>query len=93
MVTRTIKSTKVNVLLMNVTTKTPEEREVVVPRTYEKEAKLIKAVETALNDTTLKVCAVLGTEVVEELYGMTEFDFIATAHVITKKEAEEAEAE
>ena len=41
MVTRTIKSTKAVVLLMNITTKTPEEKEVIVPRTYEKEEKLV----------------------------------------------------
>ena len=93
MVTRTIKSTKVNVLLMNVTTKTPEEKEVIVPRTYEKEKQLFKAIDTALNDSNLKVCAVLNTEVVETLYGMTEFEFIANAKPISKKEAEENTAE
>lgn len=94
MVTRTIKSTKAVVLLMNITTKTPEEKEVIVPRTYEKEDKLVKAITTALHDENLKVCAVLSTEVVETLYGMTEFDFIAYAKVLPPRTAtEETEAE
>ena len=94
MVTRTIKSTKAVVLLMNITTKTPEEKEVIVPRTYEKEEKLVKAINIALNDSNLKVCAVLSTETVETLYGMSEFDFIANAKVLpprTVAETEEAE--
>ena len=90
MVTRTIKSTKVNVLLMNVNTKTPEEREIIVPRTYDKEKQLFKAIDTVLNDSNLKVCAVISTEVVETLYGMSEFAFIANAKPISKKEAENA---
>ena len=94
MVTRTIKSTKANVLLMNSATKTLEEKEVIVPRTYEKEDKLVKAITTALHDENLKVCAVLSTEVVETLYGMTEFDFIAYAKVLPPRTGtEENEAE
>lgn len=94
MVTRTIKSTKAVVLLMNITTKTLEEKEVIVPRTYEKEEKLVKAINTALKDSNLKVCVVLSTETVETLYGMSEFDFIANAKVLpprTVTETEEAE--
>ena len=93
MVTRTIKSTKANVLLMNISTKTPEEKEVIVPRTYEKDDKLVKAITTALHDDNLKVCAVLSTEVVETLYGMSEFDFIAHAEVLPPRASGETEDE
>lgn len=96
MVTRTIITTKVNVLCLNLETCEPFNKVVVLPRTYKDDKKLMKALEH-FNTDTEKVVHVVDKEEVETLYGMSEQDFINGAKILdkdTRKElADEDETE
>lgn len=96
MVTRTIITTKVNVLCLNLETCEPFNKVVVLPRTYKDDKKLMKALEN-FNTDTEKVVHVVDKEEVETLYGMSEQKFIDNAVILdkdTRKElADEDETE
>ena len=71
----------------------PFNKEVVLPRTYKDDKKLLKAVEEVVNTDEVKAVQVVGKEEVETLYGMSEQDFISNAKVLDPKKRKELEAE
>lgn len=77
MVTRTLISTKAEVLCMDVATATPVTREVILPRTYKNDVALLKAVEQVVTD--VKPVHIQSSSEIEKLYGMTESDFLKYA--------------
>lgn len=79
MVTRTIVTTRVNVLCLDIQSAEPFNKEVSLPRTYKDEKKLMKAVESVVNSDTVKAVHVVDQETVEKVYGMTEQNFIDNA--------------
>lgn len=79
MVTRTITTTKVNVLCLDIETAEPFNKEVILPRTYKDEKKLLKAVESVVNNDSVKAVHIVDKTEVETLYGMTEQSFIDNA--------------
>ena len=93
MVTRTIITTKVNVLCLNVQDAEPFNKVVTFPRTYKDEKKLLKKVEEVVNTDEVKAVHVVDKEEVETLYGMTEQDFITNAIVLNPATRKEIEAE
>ena len=82
MVTRTIQTTTANVLCLNIKEGEPFNKEVVIPRTYKDEKSMMKVVEKIINTEDVKAVHIVHTEVNETLYGMTEQEFIANAHVL-----------
>lgn len=91
MVTRTIVTTKVNVLCLDIQCAEPFNKEVTLPRTYKDEKKLLKKVEEVVNTDDVKAVHIVDKTEVETLYGMTEQDFIDNATILdpaTRKEAE-----
>ena len=92
-VTRTIQTTKVNVLCLNIKEGNPFNQTVVLPRTYKDDKKLLKAVEEVVNTDEVKAVHVVAKEEVETLYGMSEQDFISNAKVLDPKKRKELEAE
>lgn len=80
MVTRTITTTKVNVLCLDIEHAEPCNRVVTIPRTYKDEEAILKKVKPLLETETLKVVHVVFTETEETLYGMTEQEFVELAH-------------
>ena len=91
MVTRTIVTTKVNVLCLDIQSAEPFNKVVTLPRTYKDEKKLLKKVEEVVNTDDVKAVHVVDKEEVETLYGMTEQDFITNATIldpVTRKELE-----
>lgn len=91
MVTRTIVTTKVNVLCLDINSTEPFNKVVTLPRTYKDEKKLLKKVEEVVNTDDVKAVHVVDKEEVETLYGMTEQDFITNATILdptTRKELE-----
>lgn len=91
MVTRTIVTTKVNVLCLDVQSAEPFNKVVSLPRTYKDEKKLLKTVEEVINTDTVKAVHVVDKTEVETLYGMEEQDFINSAKILdpaTRKEVE-----
>lgn len=91
MVTRTFQTVKVTVLVANTVTREMEEREVVLPRTYADDKKLLKAVEKNFGTDDLKVVALVDKEIIETLYGMSEAEFIAVAKVLPPRTKTEIE--
>ena len=91
MVTRTIVTTKVNVLCLDINSAEPFNKVVTLPRTYKDEKKLLKKVEEVVNTDEVKAVHIVLKEEVETLYGMTEQDFITNATILdpyTRKELE-----
>lgn len=82
MVTRTIITTKVDVLSMNVTNGEALNSSLVLPRTYKDDEKLLKILKNTYDTDTVKVVHIIDKTEVETLYGMTEEDFILNAKVL-----------
>lgn len=94
MVTRTITTTKVIVLCLDVNSAEPFNETVTLPRTYKDDKKLLKSVEEVINTDYVKAVHIVDKKEIETLYGMTEQDFINNAKVLdpaTRKEAETAD--
>ena len=89
MVTRTIKSTKAKCLVALISDRTVAEEIFILPRTYKTDAEALKQAKAMYETDDMKVTTILETEVEEQLYGMTEAEFIKVAKPITKAEAEE----
>ena len=89
MVSRTIITTKVNVMCLNIETGEPCNRSVVVPRTYKDNEKLLKKVKEVLETETLKPVYIVDKEEIETLYGMSEQEFIELAEVLPPRKAAE----
>lgn len=85
MVTRTIQTTHATVLCLNIAEAEPFNQTVILPRTYKNEKEMMKLVEKLVNTDNIKAVQIVDSEVHEALYGMTEADFIAAAHPISKK--------
>lgn len=81
-VTRTIATTKVNVICMDLDNVEPFNKDIVVPRTYKDEAKLMKVVSAMIDDEHTKAVKIAKAEEVTTLYGMTEEKFIANADIL-----------
>ena len=88
-VTRTIITTKANVLCLNIETAEPFNKEVILPRTYKDEKHLMKAVSQVVDNEHEKAVHVVDTEIVETLYGMTEQEFIEKAKILPPRKATE----
>lgn len=91
MVTRTIQTTKANVLCLNIVEGEPFNKVVTLPRTYKDEKTLMKMVEKVINTDSVKAVHVVDTKVEETLYGMAEADFITNAKILPKREPQDAE--
>lgn len=92
MVTRTITTTKVSVLCLDVQTVEPFNKEVILPRTFKDDKKLFKKVEELVNNDDVKAVHIVAKEEVETLYGMSEQEFIENAKVLdpeTRQQIEE----
>lgn len=96
MVTRTMKTTLVNVMCLNIETAEPFNNVVELARTFNDEKKLKKAVENVINSDTVKAVHIVDTKVLEKMYGLSEDDFIKYATELnpeTRKAIEENETE
>lgn len=94
MVTRTIITTKANVMCVDVEVGEPFNKEVTVPRTYKDNDSLLKTVKPLIETETVKAVHIVAKTEIETLYGMTEQDFIEHASVLPERTAKpEKEAE
>ena len=87
MVTRTITTTKANVLCLDIVAGEPFNEVVVLPRTYKDDKALMKQVSKIIDNEQRKAVHVVDKEEVETLYGMTEQDFIQLAKVLPPRGA------
>lgn len=80
-ITRTITTTKVEMLAVNLDSKSTETVEVTLPRTYKDEQAMLKMANKRNEDPSVKYVAVIGTPIVEsKRWGMTEEEFIDKGH-------------
>lgn len=85
MVTRTIKTTTATVLCLDIDSGEPYNLAFALPREQKNEKQILKAIAPMLKDEpTIKPVHVVDTVVNEQLYGMSETDFLAHAVPITK---------
>lgn len=82
MVTRTIVTTKVNVMCLDIQLGEPCNKVITVPRTYKDDEVLMKKVRPLLETETLKAVHIVDKQEIETLYGMTEQDFIEHAKLL-----------
>ena len=85
LITRTIKTTKAKVLFTNIKEQATFEQEVTVADTYDDTEKLLKVIASVANTDEIRAVAVLGSEVVETLYGMEENAFIKGAKILPRR--------
>lgn len=93
MVTRTIVTTKVNVMCLDAEKGEPFNTTVTVPRTYKDAETLLKKVKPLIETETVKAVHIVDTEEIETLYGMTEQEFIENAKVLPPRNASETNSE
>lgn len=80
-ITRTITTTKVEMLAVNIDSKSTETVEVILPRTYKDDAAMLKMANKRNENQSIKYVAVIGTPSVEsKRWGMTEEEFIDKGH-------------
>lgn len=84
-VTRTIVTTKANVMCLDIESGEPFNMEVIVPRTYKDENALLKAVKEVAETESEKCVHIVYSEQIETLYGMTEQEFIEHAKVLPQR--------
>lgn len=91
MVTRTIVTTKANVMCLDVQVGEPFNKEVIVPRTYKDNETLLKKVKPMIETDTVKAVHIVDSEEIETLYGMTEQEFIKYAKVLPPRDSKEVD--
>ena len=81
MVTRTIVSTNVTVICLNIETAEPTNATYTVAGQYGQKdfEKLLKKLKSKYETDTVKLVSIVSVEWHEEIYGMTEDDFMAQA--------------
>ena len=85
MVTRTIKTTKCQVLCLDLVNEQPITKEIILPRTYKDEKHMMKVISKLVDDEAMKAVHVQSFENEETLYGMTEIEFINAAHILPSR--------
>lgn len=88
-VTRTIVTTKVNVMCLDTQNCEPLNEVISVPGTFSDEDTLLLAVKRAVDTDTLKAVQVVDKEELSNLYAMPEEDFIKLAKIIEKTKKDE----
>lgn len=91
MVTRTIQTTKANVLCLNIVEGEPFNKVVTLPRTYKDENAMLKVISKMVDNDEVKAVHVVDSYVEETLYGMSEQRFIDLAQVIPPRNAAKAD--
>lgn len=82
MVTRTITTTEVNVLCLEIAKAEPFNKDLTLAGTYKDSKSLMKAVSSQIDNDDQKAVHVVHQKEVETLYGMTEAEFIKLAKVL-----------
>lgn len=91
MVTRTIQTTKANVLCLNIVEGEPFNKVVTLPRTYKDENAMLKVISRMVDNDEVKAVHVVDSYVEETLYGMSEQRFIDLAQVMPPRNAAKAD--
>lgn len=90
MITRTIQTTEVTVLCMDIPQGEPFNKDVSLPRTYKDNTAMLKAAAAIIDTDEVKAVRIVRSEVKETLYGMAEADFIANAVILPARSNKDA---
>lgn len=93
MVTRTVKVTKVNVMCLDIEKGEAFNECVTVSGVFDSPEKLLKACKEALDTDTEKAVAIVEKKEIEQLYGMSEQEFINIAKILPPRQEKDAEHE
>ena len=85
MVTRTMRTAHVKCYVADLKTKQIKEVTYILPRALPKRSQIIRAVTREAEAHGLKFCEILDVDIHEDLYGMTEGEFVKAAHIINKE--------
>lgn len=88
-VTRTIVTTKVNVMCLDTQKCEPLNEVITVSGTFSNEYALLLAVKRAVDTDTLKAVQVVDKEELTNLYAMPEEEFIKLAKIVEKTKKDE----
>lgn len=88
-VTRTIVTTKVNVMCLDTQKCEPLNEVITVSGTFSDEDALLLAVKRAVDTDTLKAVQVVDKEELSNLYAMPEEEFIKLAKIVEKTKKDE----
>ena len=91
MVTRTIKTTNVDIMCLNVQTGEPSTVSVTLGGVYKDEKAILKAAKAIVETDVIKGVHIVNTEINEALYGMTEQQFVENAEILPPREAKTEE--
>lgn len=85
-VTRTIITTKANVMCLDIQTGEPCNKVFTAPRTYKDNEKLLKVLKSTEETDELKLVHIVDVKTEETLYGMDEAEFIKYATVLPPRQ-------
>ena len=85
MVTRTITSTKVNVLCLELAKAEPFNKVIELAGTYKDDKALMNAITNTMDTEKEKPVHIVDKEIVDKLYGMSEDEFIKSAQELDPK--------
>ena len=78
-ITRTVQTTKATCLCLNTETAEPFNTDCVLSGTYKDMKSLLKAAKSVLEADDITVCKIVNVEIEEDLYGMSEQEFLSHA--------------
>lgn len=85
MVTRNIKTTHLSVMCVNTERAEIENVDITLPRTYKSKKEMAKAIDKAnLIPEPYKMVEIVDSFVEENIYGMTEQEFISNAKIVKR---------
>lgn len=92
MVTRTVKVTKVNVMCLDIEKGEAFNEYATISGVFGNPEKLLKACKEVLDTDTEKAVAIVEKKEIEQLYGMSEQDFISLAKLLPPRQGKDSEA-
>lgn len=92
LITRTIKSTKVNALCLDIVSAEPFNQSFNLAGTYKDAAKIKKALEKQFNNEEHVIAHIVSVEELNTLYGMSEQKFIENAEILPARKQYNKEA-
>ena len=91
MVTRTVKVTEANVMCLDIERGEPFNECVTISGVFDNPEKLLKACKDVIDTEAKKAVAVVEKKEIEQLYGMTEQDFISFAEILPPRQTKDSE--
>ena len=92
MVTRTVKATKVNVMCLDIEKGEVLNKYATISGVFDNPEKLLKACKEVLDTDTEKAVSIVEKKEIEQLYGMSEQDFISMAELLPPRQVKDNEA-